>query len=370
MGYLWISNQMKDLFASLVIDSRGTFKMVDHCTVCGHTADEVYKNVFRKLVAHGTETDGRMHKGGSTGRNLEFLHVCLHIANPIERWVTCRNPGISPAFAVAELLMIMNGSDDARLLNAWNHSLPIYLGNYENYPGAYGKRLRFSFGFDQLNRAYQVLGENCNTRQVVLQIWNPSLDMPKEDGCPQNTDIPCNVCSLLKIRENKLMWTQIMRSNDIIMGMPYNFIQFMSLQEIIAGWLGIGVGEYTHFSDSLHLYCDQKDCYAVKERETCLLNTDRLALSKKDSDEVFKEMFEKFTELSNQKLLIWQLKEITLSLKSLPQAYRNLMLLLCEYVAVKRKSIDLIQLCESLNTNKLLSELMKDWMMRRGIDIQ
>ena len=45
-----------------------------------------------------------------------------------------------------------------------------------------------------------------------------------------------------------------MRSNDVLLGTPYNFVQYTSLQEILAGWLDIGVGSYNHYSDSLHLY--------------------------------------------------------------------------------------------------------------------
>jgi len=56
------------------------------------------------------------------------------------------------------------------------------------------------------------------------------------------------------IRRGKLEWLQVMRSNDAVWGLPYNFIQFTSLQEILAGWLGVPIGSYNHVSDSLHVY--------------------------------------------------------------------------------------------------------------------
>lgn len=31
------------------------------------------------------------------------------------------------------------------------------------------------------------------------------------------------------------------------------FIQFTTLQEIIAGWLNLDIGEYFYFTDSLHV---------------------------------------------------------------------------------------------------------------------
>ena len=61
-------------------------------------------------------------------------------------------------------------------------------------------------------------------------------------GNPSAEDIPCNLSSLLKIRKNQLEWMQINRSNDIYRGLPYNIVQFTTLQELMASWLGIEVG--------------------------------------------------------------------------------------------------------------------------------
>jgi len=75
-------------------------------------------------------------------------------------------------------------------------------------------------------------------------------DFPDEEGRPASQDILCNVLSMLKIRDGRLEWTQVMRSNDLFRGVPYNFVQFTVLQEVIAGWLGLEVGAYDHVSDS------------------------------------------------------------------------------------------------------------------------
>ena len=81
-----------------------------------------------------------------------------------------------------------------------------------------------------------------------------ALDLPGPGDAPRSRDIPCNLVSHLLVRQGKLEWLQVMRSNDLIWGTPYNFIQFTTLQEIMAGWLGLDVGTYNHVSDSLHVY--------------------------------------------------------------------------------------------------------------------
>lgn len=134
--------------------------------------------------------------------------------------------------------------------------------------GAYGARLRCSSRidgteaslgvtrpsrvFDQLKTAYEALKNIPHSRQVVLQIWDSQRDMPNPR--PRSKDVPCNLISHLMIRENQLHWLQVMRSNDFVWGFPYNIIQFTTLQEIVAGWLGVSVGPYLHISDSLHIY--------------------------------------------------------------------------------------------------------------------
>ena len=70
----------------------------------------------------------------------------------------------------------------------------------------------------------------------MLQIWDPCQDLPDQDGKPVSEDIPCNVMALLKIRNGHLYWTQVMRSNDVMRGLPYNIIQFTMLQELFAAW--------------------------------------------------------------------------------------------------------------------------------------
>src|SRR5262249_46066683 len=152
------------------------------------------------------------------------------------------------------------------------------------YHGAYGFRLRRHYGLDQLDRACEALRRNPDGRQVVLQIWDPTLDLPHDDGSPQAPDIPCNLLSMLKGRGGKLEWVQVMRSNDLFRGMPYNFVQFTTLHEVMAGWLGVELGSYHQLSDSLHYYVDECNCF-VDNPATCVMrNTDSLMLPREESE--------------------------------------------------------------------------------------
>jgi thymidylate synthase len=155
------------------------------------------------------------------------------------------------------------------------------------YYGAYGFRLRQHFGLDQLLRAYLALSANRESRQIVLQFWDCKMDLPTDQGHPRAEDIPCNVMSILKLREGRLEWTQIMRSNDLVLGLPHNIVQFTCLQEVMAGWLGVQLGEFNHYADSLHIY--DRDEPIADRIDYCSLpqNNESIALPKEASDRSF-----------------------------------------------------------------------------------
>lgn len=286
------------------------------------------------------------------GESKELLHASFQISDPRQRWISARTPAISPAFAIAEVFWILNGDNNAEFMNFWNPGLPKYAGDGNTYHGAYGYRIKKQFGLDQLEAAYQALSNNPETRQVVIQIWDPRTDLPNSKGEPAASDIPCNICSMLKIRNNKLEWLQVMRSNDVFLGMPYNIIQFTTLQEILAGWLNLGLGAYYQISDSLHAYSHDLDKYSLDHERESIKNTDTLALNKHDSDEVISSVYSRLHLLISNKLKVAELSTlISTDSSNMPSEYKNLFLICCAYAARKRgwkhEMCEAIELCRN-----------------------
>ena len=205
------------------------------------------------------------------GDTCEALHVAIEIEDPSQHWVLSRSPAVNPAFGIAEVIWILAGSNDANILNYWFPGLPHFSGDGATYPGAYGYRLRRHFGLDQIHRAFDVLNANPDSRQVVLQYWDGRTDLPCSNGVAQTSDIPCNVISMLKVRDGRLDWTQVMRSSDVCRGLPYNFLQFTMLQEMFAGWLDLQLGRYHHWSDSLHAYTDSVNEFSIICARMCTM---------------------------------------------------------------------------------------------------
>lgn len=325
----------------------------------GNTANQVWLQIVNTLKNQlGSEpTQSRL------GNMHELLHVGITINEPRQRWVSSRIPVLNPAFALAEIIWIVNGSNEAEIINFWNPSLPKFAGNTRYYHGAYGFRIREQFNVDQLERAYYSLQHNGFSRQVVLQIWDPSKDFPDQNGQPVSQDIPCNLSSLLKIRNNKLEWMQINRSNDIYRGLPYNIVQFTTLQELMAGWLGIDVGSYNQLSDSMHLYINDLKELGYDEKESNNTNTDKLILSYEESQIYFNALFNKMKYIVRNELSerdFYKLFDENLKVEALD----NMFMIIGADAARRKKygeiALELVNRC----TNPIYKELWKNWLDR------
>lgn len=197
------------------------------------------------------------------GKVKEILDFKTQITNPYRRCVGGYKRNMNVFFLLAEAIWIVMGRKDVEFLTIFNSNMANFSDDGEVFHAPYGWRLRHwgvrsedkcegdycDKGYDQVVNAIRLLQENPNTRQVVMNIWNPNFDL----GC-KTKDIPCNDIVMFKIRNNELITTIANRSNDLHWGLPTNVFQFSFLTEIIASCLGIELGTQTHNSQSLHIY--------------------------------------------------------------------------------------------------------------------
>lgn len=328
----------------------------------GATANEAWLEAAQALLEKRSENP-QSSRGGET---LELLHATLTIESPRDRWILSRYPAMNPAFAIAEVVWIISGRQDSAFLNFWNPLLPQFSGQGKIYYGAYGFRLRQHFGPDQISKAFRALESNPTSRQVVLQIWDPRLDLPDIDGEPRARDIPCNVCALLKVRDERLEWAQVMRSNDILLGLPHNVVQFTYLQEIMAAWLGIEVGSYVHFSDSLHAYVESVE--SLKELEPGAPvpeNTDQWKLPYAETGRVIDYLCHQMDIMRTPGLGEAQLEEACAT-DTLESAAANMLLVVGADAARRSDHLDLCAALIGRCSNPVLKLGYQRWMERQA----
>jgi thymidylate synthase len=221
-----------------------------------------YPNVCRTLMAEGTETSPR-------GKATKELHpTTVLIQDPRRRLMSCHGRVLNLPFALAEAIQIITGQNDAQALAFYNSSIidiqgdgPRGTPHWENgvirFNAAYGERLRSfdltSVTVDQLDHVIQTLKLDPDSRQASIVLSHPLYDNYSVD----THDRACNVYAHPMIREGKLDWMQIIRSNDAIWGIPYNMVQWSHLQEWVARSLDIQVGTMFIVQDSFHVYADK-----------------------------------------------------------------------------------------------------------------
>lgn len=333
-------------------------------TFQGESADSVWlqaADAFRR-------PEGVRAQNGRGGPTLEIPRVGFSVADPRQRWVVSRDPPLNLAFALAEVVWIMTGRRDLAFLHYWNRKYRDFAGSGPDLHGAYGYRLRRQLGVDQLERACQVLESNPDTRQVVLQIWDSPSDLPAPDGTPADEDVPCNIVSMPKIRDGKLEWLQVVRSNDLFLGVPHNFVQFTSLQEILAGWLGTECGPYTQISDSLHVYDrNRENLDASTALPDVAPNHDSLALPRQESADAFGDLegrIERMVDPATEPDLL----EGLAGWNDAPGAYRNMAVVLAAEALRRRKLPEAAERVMSRCTNPIYHQLWSRWLASRPVN--
>jgi Thymidylate synthase len=202
-----------------------------------------YRTVLDRVMA-GARSSPR----GKLTRDIGPTIISL--ANPRVGFVGGLGRGISPRVAAVEALQLICGFHDPDLM-VWASR------NFEVFQEAPGVPFYGAYG-DRIGRQlYSVVDKLCQdpeTRQAVVTLWDPDRD--NDTG---HLDYPCTVGFGLRVNHGRLdMWTS-MRSNDAWLGLPYDVFQFTQLQLTVANVLGVGVGTYTHFAASLHIYEPQWD---------------------------------------------------------------------------------------------------------------
>jgi thymidylate synthase len=239
----------------------------------GAVKTDTFSRVYPEINRFILSKDKQNSRNGAV---KEILNFKTQITNPYNRCVGGWKRNINPFFLLAEAAWIFTGQKDVGFLKKFNSNISYFSDDGYVFHAPYGYRLRHwgirsediyteenihaSQGYDQIEEIITILSKNKDSRQAVVSIWNPDLDLNAK-----SKDIPCNDMIMFKIRDGKLHTTIQNRSNDLHWGLPTNIFQFSFLSECIASCLDIELGTQTHNSQSLHIY-DWSDI-AVKMNE-------------------------------------------------------------------------------------------------------
>lgn len=190
---------------------------------------------------------------------------------PMER--VCLYPGrdANPFFHLFESMWMLYGSNDATWLDSYVSDFSSrYAEPDGQMHGAYGYRWREHFSsrqtagvMDQLRIIASLIDQNPDSRQLVLSMWDPYMDLNDQ----VLKDRPCNTHVYFRVRDNgingyALDTTVLCRSNDIIWGAyGANAVHMSIMMEYVAALCKRDVrpGRMWQVSNNWHIYSDQAE---------------------------------------------------------------------------------------------------------------
>jgi len=172
----------------------------------------------------------------------------------------------NPFFHLMESMWMLAGRQNVSWLLKYNSRMQDF-ADHGVLRGAYGYRWRKHWteesgdSFDQIRMAIEMLKTSSTTRQAVIAMWDPGIDLGTD-----NKDVPCNTHIYFRVVNEKLEMTLMCRSNDIVWGAyGANAVHFSFLHELVALGAGYPQGKMYQFSNNWHIY--RRHWYLLQEKE-------------------------------------------------------------------------------------------------------
>lgn len=151
--------------------------------------------------------------------------------------------------SIAETMWVVAGRNDVEWLQTYLPRARDFSDDGVVWRAGYGPRLRNWNGIDQLKEIRRLLQGELASRRAVASLYDPERDFV------DSKDVPCNNWLHWLVRDNRLHLNVAVRSNDAVWGFSgVNAFEWSVLQEMVAHWIGVEVGEITFLASSFHIY--------------------------------------------------------------------------------------------------------------------
>ena len=233
--------------------------------------DITYKSLLKKVLDDGIpEINSRTGHETRALPGLSFSHDIEKDGFPL---LSLRKVPLK--MFIAEQIWFIKGSrkpDD--LLNEHTKIWDSFANPGGVVTVAYGYRWRKHFGRDQLGLLIDLLRKDPSSRHGVIITWDPASDGL---GGVSKMNVPCPYTFTVNIIGGRLNLHNIVRSQDMILGMPSDIAGFALLQLILAQHLDVKVGIYSHAISNAHIYDTHYD--GARELISRKNNHDKITLT-------------------------------------------------------------------------------------------
>jgi thymidylate synthase len=213
-----------------------------------NNTNDLQNRAYQTMSEHGF----KVHTRNGPALRLPGITTIL-LRRPWQRVNFSLVRDANPFFHLIESVAMLagNAGNDVPLLSFFAKNMLLFSDDGHEYNAFYGTRSRHTFG-DQLTRVVEELRNNPESRQAVINLWDPT------DLWRTTKDKACNLCMIFDIVDRRLNMTTFNRSNDAIWGgvTGANVVHLSFFQEYVACALGLYIGTWHHASANLHVYLD------------------------------------------------------------------------------------------------------------------
>ncbi len=210
--------------------------------------DEIYKNLLKSIIENGIEEENK--RTGHKTKAIPGLTFSLDIEKDGFPVLSLRKIPIK-MFVAEQCWFISGGRKPEEFLRDFTKIWDDFTNPGDVVTVAYGYRWRKHFGRDQLGLLVELLQKDPSSRHGVVVTWDPASDGL---GGAVKKNVPCPYTFTVNIIGGKLHLHNIVRSNDMMLGMPADVAGFALLQCILSQKLGVKPGVYTHTISNAHIY--------------------------------------------------------------------------------------------------------------------
>lgn len=226
--------------------------------------DQIYQGMIKAIMTLGTEELNKSKQAGSERatyytKALPGMHLSVDLEKDGFPLLTLRKIPVK-LFVAEQAWFIIGSRKPEDFLRKYTKIWDAFTNPNDVVTVAYGYRWRKYFGRDQIKMLIDLLKAEPGSRHGVVVTWDPA-----NDGLTlfKKKNIPCPYTFTVNIIGGRLHLHNMVRSNDMILGIPHDVAGFALLQCILAQEIGVRPGVYSHSISNAHIYDTHYD--AAKE---------------------------------------------------------------------------------------------------------
>lgn len=210
-----------------------------------------YANLVRQIMSE--ESDYEMNQRTRSG--IAFLPEGHSLAIDLHDNVlpTCGLRRSRPHLAAAEAAWCLMGHGNVKWLQRHTKIWDAFADEDGNILEAYGYRWSHAFGYDQMQTAINRLIADPSDRRVWISSWDPRHDLRPKN---QKT-VPCPVGFTLSISGGRLNSSLMIRSSDVVIGLPLDVMRHALVMRAVANSLSVNLGYMRVNLAHPHIYENQ-----------------------------------------------------------------------------------------------------------------